>query len=89
MPSKKLRNIIVAGKRTSMRLEPAFWDALTEIAQREGLTVGTLCTRLAERVEALDTNSLSSAVRVYVMEYFRAATPGREEVRCELAVAAE
>ncbi|MBK3735695.1 hypothetical protein GAY29_21855 [Azospirillum brasilense] len=80
---------MVAGRRTSMRLEPAFWDALEEIAEREGLTVSALCTRLAERVEALDTNSLSSAVRVYVMEYFRAATPGREEVLCEMAVAAE
>ncbi|MGY0793231.1 ribbon-helix-helix domain-containing protein [Azospirillum argentinense] len=89
MASKKLKNVCVAGKRTSMRLEPAFWDALTEIAQREGLTVGALCTRLAERVEALDTNSLSSAVRVYVMEYFRAASPRLEEVRCEMAVAAE
>ncbi|WP_454021222.1 ribbon-helix-helix domain-containing protein [Azospirillum sp. Marseille-Q6669] len=89
MSSKKLKNVCVAGKRTSMRLEPAFWDALTEIAQREGLTVGALCTRLAERVEALDTNSLSSAVRVYVMEYFRSATPRQEEARCEMAVAAE
>ncbi|UKJ76118.1 ribbon-helix-helix domain-containing protein (plasmid) [Azospirillum brasilense] len=80
---------MIAGRRTSMRLEPAFWDALTEIAQREGLTVSELCTRLAERVEALDTNSLSSAVRVYVMGYFRAATPMREEARWELAVAAE
>ncbi|NUB13697.1 hypothetical protein GAY28_13890 [Azospirillum brasilense] len=80
---------MIAGRRTSMRLEPAFWDALTEIAQREGLTVSELCTRLAERVEALDTNSLSSAVRVYVMGYFRAATPKPEEDRCELAIAAE
>ncbi|QCO18852.1 hypothetical protein D3869_26655 (plasmid) [Azospirillum brasilense] len=89
MSSKKLRNVCVAGKRTSMRLEPAFWDALAEIAQREGLTVGALCTRLAERMDAQDADSLSSTVRVYVMEYFRAATPGREEVRYEMAVAAE
>ncbi|TWA87147.1 putative DNA-binding ribbon-helix-helix protein [Azospirillum brasilense] len=89
MSSKKLRNVMVAGRRTSMRLEPAFWDALADIADREGLTVSALCTRLAERVEALDTNSLSSAVRVYVMEYFRAATPRLEEARWEMAVAAE
>ncbi|WP_199230254.1 ribbon-helix-helix domain-containing protein, partial [Azospirillum sp. TSH58] len=42
MSSKKLRNLMVAGKRTSMRLEPAFWDALEEIAQREDLTVSRL-----------------------------------------------
>lgn len=72
-----------------MRLEPAFWGALSEIAQREGLTVGELCTRLAGLVEALDANSLSSAVRVYVMEYFKAATLRQEGARCEMAVAAE
>ncbi|WP_348981781.1 ribbon-helix-helix domain-containing protein, partial [Azospirillum sp. TSH58] len=42
MSSKKLRNVMVAGRRTSMRLEPAFWDALEEIAQREDLTVSRL-----------------------------------------------
>lgn len=89
MSSKKLKNVCVGGKRTSMRLEPAFWDFLSEIAQRVSLTVGELCTRLAERVEALDASSLSSAVQVYVMEYFRAATPRQEEARCRLAIAAE
>ncbi|WP_247895558.1 ribbon-helix-helix domain-containing protein [Azospirillum sp. TSH58] len=89
MSSKKLRNVMVAGRRTSMRLEPAFWDALEEIAQREDLTVSRLCTRLAERVEALDVDSLSSAVRVYVMEYFRSATPSQEVALCEMPIAAE
>ncbi|AIB11806.1 hypothetical protein ABAZ39_07300 [Azospirillum argentinense] len=87
--SKKLKNVCVAGKRTSMRLEPAFWDALAEIAQREGLTVSKLCTRLASQLEAQDVDSFSSVVRVYVMEYFRAATPRPEASCCEVAVAAE
>ena len=89
MSSKKLRNVCVAGKRTSMRLEPAFWDALAEIAQREGLTVSKLCTRLAERLDAQDVDSFSSVVRVYVMEYFRTATPRRDAAHCEPAMAAE
>lgn len=80
---------MVAGKRTSMRLEPAFWDALEEIAQRESLTVSKLCTLLAERADATDADSLSSTVRVAVMEYFRTATPGREEAAWDMAVAAE
>ncbi len=29
------RNVTVAGHRTSMRLEPAMWDALGEICRRE------------------------------------------------------
>ncbi|WP_454017617.1 ribbon-helix-helix domain-containing protein [Azospirillum sp. Marseille-Q6669] len=90
MSSKKLRNVYVAGKRTSMRLETAFWEGLEEIAQKESLTVGELCNRLAERVEAVDANNLSSAVRVYVLEYFRAATPKpRESSYTPLAIAAE
>ncbi|WP_145699753.1 ribbon-helix-helix domain-containing protein [Azospirillum baldaniorum] len=87
--SKKVRNVCVAGRRTSMRLESAFWDALAEISQREGLTVSALCTRLAERMDAQDADSLSSVVRVYVMEYFRAATPRQEDARCDMAIAAE
>ncbi|NUB08398.1 ribbon-helix-helix domain-containing protein [Azospirillum sp. Vi22] len=90
MSSKKLRNVYVAGKRTSMRLETAFWEGLEEIAQKESLTVGELCNRLAERVEAVDANNLSSAVRVYVLEYFRAATPKpQESCYTPLAIAAE
>ncbi|TWA70736.1 putative DNA-binding ribbon-helix-helix protein [Azospirillum baldaniorum] len=89
MSSKKVKNVCVAGKRTSMRLEPAFWDALVEIAQREGLTVSKLCTRLASQLDAQYIDSFSSVVRVYVMEYFRAATPRPEGSSCELAIAAE
>ncbi|QCO17188.1 hypothetical protein D3869_18175 (plasmid) [Azospirillum brasilense] len=89
MSSKKLRNVYVAGKRTSMRLEAAFWEGLEDIARRENLTLGELCNHLAERLESVDATNLSSAVRVYVLEYFRAATPRREEARCEMAIAAE
>ncbi|CAO3425739.1 hypothetical protein [Azospirillum argentinense] len=89
MSSKKLRNVYVAGKRTSLRLEAAFWEGLEEIAQRESVTLGELCNRLAERVEAVDASNLSSAVRIYVLEYFMAATPKQEEARYGLAIAAE
>ncbi|CCC99734.1 conserved protein of unknown function (plasmid) [Azospirillum baldaniorum] len=58
-----------------MRLEAAFWDGLVEIARREEVTVGTLCTRLAGELETLSAGSLSSAVRVYVLSYFRTAAP--------------
>ncbi|WP_114858329.1 ribbon-helix-helix domain-containing protein [Azospirillum brasilense] len=89
MSSKKLRNVYVAGKRTSLRLEAAFWEGLEEIAQRESVPLSELCNRLAERVEAVDASNLSSAVRIYVLEYFMAATPRQEEVRYGLAIAAE
>ena len=43
------RNVRIGGRRTSLRLEPALWDALDEVCQREGLTRHQLCTRIDER----------------------------------------
>ena len=64
------RNITIGGRRTSMRLEQAMWDALEEICRRQNKTPHELCTTVNEtRVES----SLTAAVRVYIMTYFRAA----------------
>jgi predicted DNA-binding ribbon-helix-helix protein len=51
-----------------MRLEHEFWDALSAIAAREGLTAAKICTTLSRRRGA---TGLSSAVRVAVLAYFR------------------
>lgn len=62
------RNIVVNGHRTSMRLESEFWDALQEICAREGMTVNQICTQVyRQRGKA----SLTAAIRVYVIAYFR------------------
>ncbi|MDQ2103169.1 ribbon-helix-helix domain-containing protein [Azospirillum isscasi] len=76
-------NIMIAGRRTSMRLEPTMWDALEDIARREGLTVNGLCTQIKDRLEEqirrrgpTGDNSevtLTSAVRVFIAAYFRRA----------------
>lgn len=64
------RNVAIGGHRTSMRLEPAMWEALEEIAAREGLTLSQLC----ERVDARRREStLTAAMRVFTMSYFRIA----------------
>lgn len=65
-----LRNVRVSGRRTSLRLEPQMWDALDEIALREGLSVGELCTKLDGSRSA---SALTAAVRVFIMSYFRVA----------------
>jgi predicted DNA-binding ribbon-helix-helix protein len=64
------RNIAIGSHRTTVRLEPAMWDALDEICEREELTLNELCERIAGRRSA---SSLTAAVRVFVMSYFRAA----------------
>jgi len=63
-------NVTVAGRRTSIRLEPAMWQALREISAREGKTVHTLVTEI-ERGRA--QSSLTAAIRVFLLDYFRAA----------------
>lgn len=64
------RNVNATCGRTSMRLEPEVWDALREICLREGVDLGELIHRI-ER--AGDVGGRTSAVRVHVLQYFRAA----------------
>ena len=76
MPSGLIsRNITIAGRRTSVRLEPAMWEALHDICLREGLTVNEMCSRVAERRHG---TSLTAALRVSILTYFRAATRDHE-----------
>jgi len=64
------RNVSVNARRTSLRLEPPMWDALEEIARREKMTIHQLCTQVdARRHES----SLTAAIRVFTLSYFRAA----------------
>ena len=70
-------SVVVAGHRTSVSLEDAFWRALKDIAAQEGASLAALIARVdAERGEA----NLSSALRVFVLERaFEAHPPlGRE-----------
>ena len=64
------RNVFVGARRTSLRLEPAMWDALTEICRREDLTQHQMCALIDERRRA---SSLTAAIRVFIVNYFRSA----------------
>ena len=72
------RNVSVGLRRTTVRLEPAMWDALGEICEREKLSLNDLCGRIAGRRSA---SSLTAAVRVFVMSYFRAAATEDGHIR--------
>jgi predicted DNA-binding ribbon-helix-helix protein len=75
-PKKKSRivkrGVLFAGHNTSVSLEDAFWNAIREIAAKRGLTIGAL-------VSTIENNrrhkNLSSAIRVYVLDYYRRARP--------------
>lgn len=64
------RNVTVAGRRTSIRLEPEMWDSLAEIAWREGVSVHQIATVVDGLRRA---SSLTAKLRVYILGYFRAA----------------
>lgn len=62
------RSVVIAGHRTSVSLEPAFWDALKELAQRRALSIN----KLIAEIDRDRAGNLSSAIRVYVLRAVRA-----------------
>lgn len=65
------RNIMVAGRRTSVRLEPEMWTALLDIARRENQTIHAIATLVNERKKP--ETSLTAAIRVFCLAYYRSA----------------
>jgi predicted DNA-binding ribbon-helix-helix protein len=63
------RSIVIAGHKTSISLEDAFWKALKDIALAQGTT-------LSDLVATIDSQrrhgNLSSAIRLFVLEHFQA-----------------
>ena len=62
------RSIVIAGHKTSVSLEDAFWKGLKEIAA--GRDMG-----MSDLVKAIDSErqqgNLSSAIRVFVLDFYR------------------
>jgi predicted DNA-binding ribbon-helix-helix protein len=60
--------VVVAGRKTSVCLEPQFFEALKEIATERGTSLPRLVTSIdPDRREP----NLSSALRVYVLEHYQ------------------
>ena len=76
-------SVLIDGHKTSVSLEPEFWQALTEVATNEGRSLNALIGD----VDRGRVGNLSSALRLYALAYFRrqakapctpiAATPGQ------------
>jgi predicted DNA-binding ribbon-helix-helix protein len=65
------RSFNIAGHRTSISLEARFWEALKEVAARERVSMAQLIARIDE---GRGGSGLSSAVRVWLLDYYRAAS---------------
>jgi len=63
------RSIVIAGHKTSVSLEDEFWSELKEIARSQKVT-------LSDLVAEVDTHrrqrNLSSAIRMFVLNHYRA-----------------
>ncbi len=67
------RSIVIAGHKTSVSLEDAFWKGLKEIANGRDMT-------LSDLVATIDTErrhgNLSSAIRLFVLDHYRGQITG-------------
>ena len=69
------RSIVLAGHKTSVSLEDAFWEGLRDIAIKRRMSLSALAgTIQAQRQQA----NLSSAIRLFVLEFYRSPVPGIE-----------
>ena len=81
------RSIVVAGHKTSVSLEEAFWNGMKEISGERNMT-------LSELVGEIDGNrqqgNLSSAIRLFVLDHFksRATSSGGSDGKAHAAMPA-
>ena len=67
------RSIVIAGHKTSVSLEDAFWKGLKEIAESRDAS-------LSDLVSTIDSDrqhgNLSSAIRLFVLDHYRSQVQG-------------
>lgn len=62
------RSVVIAGHKTSVSLEDAFWSGLKEIAVERRMTLSDLVSTLdKQRAQG----NLSSALRLFVLDFYR------------------
>jgi predicted DNA-binding ribbon-helix-helix protein len=76
------RSIIIAGHKTSVSIEEAFWIALKDISLDRGKTLSDLVGAIdAERQHS----NLSSAIRLFVLEHYQIRLAGEAQRRVATA----
>ena len=65
------RSVAIAGHKTSVSLEDAFWNGLKEIATARHLRLSELVVEIGRGRRG----NLSSAIRTFVFDYFHARFP--------------
>ncbi|MBU6507112.1 MAG: ribbon-helix-helix domain-containing protein [Alphaproteobacteria bacterium] len=78
------RNVTVEGHRTSIRLEPAMWEALAMVGKRENKSLNELVTAIAR---SRNQSTLTAAIRVFLLTYFQAAATDEGHLRAGHGIA--
>lgn len=60
---ERKHSVVVAGHRTSVSVEPMFWDELRRVAQARRISLN----ELVGEIDRTRTGSLSSAIRVFAL----------------------
>ena len=68
------RSIVVAGHKTSVSLEEAFWTGMKEISAFRNMTLSELVGEIDGKRQQ---GNLSSAIRLFVLDYFRTRALGQ------------
>lgn len=62
------RSVVIAGHKTSVSLEDAFWEALQEIAVDRAASLAALLASIDGQREQ---DNLSSAIRLFILDFYR------------------
>ena len=67
------RSIVVAGHKTSVSLEEAFWNGMKEISGERNMTLSELVGEIDGKRQQ---GNLSSAIRLFVLDHYQARMNG-------------
>jgi predicted DNA-binding ribbon-helix-helix protein len=71
------RSIVIAGHKTSVSLEDAFWKGLKEIAATRNIPLSDLVSTIDNERQH---GNLSSAIRLFVLDHYRSQAVGTTDV---------
>ena len=72
-------SLTLHGHRTSVSLEPEFWDAFRAIAAETNTPLNALAAKIDEARQG--DEGLASAIRVFVLSHYRKATDAKVTAR--------
>ena len=80
------RSIVLDGHKTSVSLEDVFWECLRKIADERHETLSYLVSGIDERRK---TGNLSSAIRVFIVEFYKDRSDRQARISEESTKAAQ